>query len=313
MKVFVFESYHVNALARLRADKNIELLSADREQEAEVALVRSRTRVDGEFLKKHPCLKAVFTATSGFDHIDWRTLNQAGVISAFTPEANAQSTAELTLFLMISLLRRLPRAQKNVREGHWREHLNRGLSLEDKTLGVVGMGRVGGKVVHLARAFGMSVQGHDPYISEDRFQELDVPRLGFIELLRTSDIVTFHVPLTQETKHMINHATLKEMMTTSFVINASRGAVVDESELLVALKNDMIAGAALDVMEKEPPVSDNALLRLPNVVVTPHVGAHTEQAWERSSSGAVNRLFLYMQGKSIPDTLPLETLWFERA
>jgi D-3-phosphoglycerate dehydrogenase len=136
-------------------------------------------------------------------------------------------------------------------------------------------------------------------------------RLSLIEVLRASDIVTLHVPLTKETKNLINLATLQEMPNGVFLINVSRGAVVDESEVLVALRNHRLAGAAFDVLEREPPLYDNELLRHPQVIVTPHVGAFTTQAFERASNAAVDRLLRFTDGQPIADTLPLSTPWFE--
>lgn len=307
MRVFVPESYSASSLARLKANNKIQLV--EKIEDTEVLLIRSQTRVDATLLKNSPDLKLVITATSGFDHIDWKLCEQKGITAAFTPEANANATAELTLFLMASLLRKTLTQIQNAKQGRWREGLTRGEGLEGKTLGIVGLGRVGSKVARLAKAYDMNVLGFDPYAPPSAFEGLE--RLSLIELLRTSDIVSLHVPLTKETKNLINLATLEEMPSGVFLINASRGAAVDESEVLVALRNGHLAGAAFDVLEREPPVYSNELLHHPRVIVTPHVGAFTTQAFERASNAAVDRLFRYLEGQTISDTLPLTTPWFE--
>lgn len=307
MKVFVAENYAASSLARLKATPS--LVVTDQLKEAEALLIRSQTVVDENFLQQAPNLKLVVTATSGFDHIHWRDCQKRGVTAAFTPEANAHSTAELTLFLMSALFRGTLSQMENAREGRWREGLKRGESLEDKTVGIVGLGRVGQRVAQLAKAHGMRVVAHDPYVDVKTFDGIE--RLSFIEVLRAADAVTLHVPLTKETKHMINLATLNEMPPGGFLINVSRGACIDESEVLMALRNHHLAGVAFDVLEREPPLASNELLRHPQALVTPHVGAFTAQAFEKASHAAVSRVIHFAHGQPIADTLPLSTPWFE--
>jgi len=307
MKVFVVENYTASSMARLKASAKIQLV--DKIEDAEALLIRSQTRINAELLAKAPHLRLVVTATSGFDHIDWKLCQQKGIAAAFTPEANANATAELTMFLMSGLLRHTLSQIHNVKQGRWREGLTRGEGLEGKTLGIVGLGRVGSKVARLAKAYDMNVVAFDPYVPPAAFEGIE--RLSLIEVLRASDIVTLHVPLTKETKNVINLATLEEMPSGVYLINASRGAAVDESEVLVALRNNHLAGAAFDVLEKEPPDYSNELLRHPRVIVTPHVGAFTTQAFERASNAAVDRVLRYVDGQPISDTLPLSTPWFE--
>ena len=308
MKVFFAEPYATNSTAKLRTQRGIEITTDI--SECEVLLIRSGTRVDETLLQKIPHLKLVVTATSGFDHIDWRACRSRNITVTYTPEANAGSTAELTMFLVSALVRKTLPQIENVRKGKWREGLFRGESLEGKTLGIVGLGRVGARVAELARAYRMSLVGHDPYVSPEVFAKFAIERMSMIEVLKGSDIVTFHVPLTKETKYFINQATIAEM-SASYLVNASRGAVVDESEVLVALRNNKLDGAAFDVMEREPPQVGNELLRHPKVIVTPHVGAFTLQAFERASDAAVERVIQFNSGNPIPETLPLSVPWFE--
>lgn len=307
MKILINENYATSSLARIKATPGFSI--TEDWQEAEVLLIRSQTRVDEKLLAKAPKLRLVVTATSGFDHIDWRACRARNITAAFTPEANAASTAELTIFLMSALLRQTVPQMENARSGKWREGIKRGDALEGKTLGIVGLGRVGFRVARLAQAYDMKIVAHDPYAEKSAFE--GVERMAFVELLRAADVVSFHVPLTKQTKHMINLATLGEMPSGGYILNMSRGACIDESEVLVALRKQKLAGVAFDVMEREPPLASNELLRHPSVLVTPHVGAFTTQAFEKASNAAVDRVIRFSQNQSISDTLPLSTPWFE--
>ena len=308
MKYLALEAYDIDALARLRADR--QLTETTDVAEAEILLIRSRTRVDEDLLARAPRLKLVVTATSGFDHIDWRSCRAREITVAHTPAANAASTAELTLTLMLAWERRLLAAVKNVRGNQWRQTLARPRGLAGQTLGVVGLGRVGGRVAKLASAFGMTVQAYDPYVEPERFADAGALRLGFIELLRTSDYVTLHVPLTKETKHLLNQPTFGEMQRDAVLVNTCRGAVVNENDLLSALDERRIAGAAVDVIEREPPPAGHRLLTHPQLLMTPHVGAFTDAAWSRASGEAVDKVQAFARGETIADTLPLSNAWF---
>jgi D-3-phosphoglycerate dehydrogenase len=312
MKILILEPYAAAATALLHA-QGFTLTHERRDlAEAEVLLIRSRTRVDAQLLDQAPKLKLVISATSGFDHLDWRECRKRGVIVAHTPEANAQSTAELTLGLMLSWARGIPHALKNVRKGEWREGLNRPHGLEGRSLGIIGLGRVGGRVARLAQAFGMRVEAYDPYIELENFQNLGVERVGFTELLRANDWVSLHVPLTRETKHLLNQPTFKEMQAEAMLVNTCRGPVVDENDLLVALDEGTIAGAAMDVIEREPPPPGHRLLQHPRLLLTPHIGAYTEKAWEKGSLEAAEKVLNFAKGQDVPDQLPLSTPWFEK-
>lgn len=309
MKILVPESYSASSLARLTAAGHEHSGAAT---DAEIALIRSRTVVDAHFLDAHPSVKLVVTATSGFDHIDWRECGRRGVIACHTPEANAQSTAELTFALLLAFERQLLAAHKNVKTSQWRDGLSRPAGLEGHTLGVVGLGRVGSRVARMAAAFGMKVIAYDPYVEESRFAETGAARKGFIELLRLADYVTLHVPLTQETKHLLNNPTFAEMSPESVLLNTCRGPVVDENDLMTALDERTIRGAAMDVIEREPPPRGHRLLTHPRLLLTPHVGAFTTSAWEKGSHEAVSKALSWIDGRDPGDTLPLRVTWFEK-
>jgi D-3-phosphoglycerate dehydrogenase len=309
MKVLILESYFIGAIARLTAG-GCEILTAKDAGEAEVILIRSQTHVDSDFIVQFPKLKLIVTATSGFDHINLRATQAHNITVAQTPNANAQSTAELTMSLMLAAERELFQATKNVRGNKWRQGLNRPHGLEGKLLGIIGLGRVGSRVAVMAQAFGMRVQAHDPYVEEDEFKKKNVERIGLIECLKTSDIVSLHVPLTKETKHLLNNPTFEEMQSDAILINTCRGAVVSENDLMVALDEKKIAFAAMDVIEREPPPQGHRLTNHPRLILTPHIGAYTKIAWEKASHEAVDKVLDFKSGKKISDTLPIQAPWF---
>ena len=311
MKFQVLEPYSLSALSRLKATSGLTLTEST--SDAEILLIRSQTRIDKKFLDQAPNVKLIVTATSGFDHIDWRETQRRGIIATHTPEANAASTAELTIGLMIAFERKLFDAVKSVRGNQWRTGLKRSEGLQGKQLGIVGLGRVGSRVALAAHALGMKVQAYDPYVAEEVFAKTTAERTGFIELLKTSDVVTFHVPLTKETKHFMNQPTFMEMQTDAYIVNTCRGAIVSENDLMVALDDGVIAGAAMDVIEREPPPPGHRLLTHPRLLLTPHIGAFTESAWERSSQEALEKVLSFLAGKELSDTLPLQVGWFEKA
>lgn len=312
MKILVLESYSLAAVTRLQALTELSV-SQDMSTlaQTEILLIRSKTKVDAELLARAPALKLVVTSTSGFDHIDWRACQARGVTVAHTPSANAQSTAELTMALMLATERQLINARKNVRENKWRQGLTRSRGLNGQELGIVGLGRVGRQVAKLAQAFGMHVSAYDPYIDQADFAQTGVTRLAYIELLKLSDYVSLHVPLTKETKHLLNQPTFNEMQADAILINTCRGPVVDENALLTALDEGTIAGAAMDVIEREPPPQGHRVLTHPKLLLTPHIGAFTDNAWELASQEAVSKALQFVRGEKILDTLPLAVPWFE--
>lgn len=308
MKVAILEPYSASSQAQLLANTKIEI-TTDLTQ-AEAVLIRSKTQIDEHFFKKAPNVRLVVTATSGFDHIDWRETQKRNVTAAHTPEANAHATAELTFALLLAYERQIIQAHKSVKTNQWRGELQRPRGLQGHMLGIVGLGRVGSKVAKMAQAFGMNVQAYDPYIQDEDWKKAGVERTGFIELLRSSDYVSLHVPLTKETKHLLNQPTFGEMAEDAVLLNTCRGPVVDENDLLTALDDGTIAGAAMDVIEREPPPAGHRILSHPKLLLTPHIGAFTESAWERASQEAVGKVLAYLHGESLRDTLPLQVPWF---
>lgn len=310
MKVLIAEEYSLPSKARLKAS-GLEILEGlDHLSKADVVLIRSRTEINSDFLSRAPRAQLIVSATSGFDHIDWRACQERNVIAAHTPSANAQSTAELTFSLMLALERQVLAAHKNVKSNKWREGLKRPHGLEGKSLGIIGLGRVGQKVARMAQTFGMKLLIHDPYIDETLFHDFNGERMSLIEVLTSSDIVSLHVPLTKETKHLMNNPTLGEMQSDAYLLNTCRGQVVNQNDLLDALDAGTIAGAAMDVIEREPPPAGHRILNHPRLLLTPHIGAFTQTAWNRASQEAVDKVLRFLEGAPVGDELPLKTPWF---
>jgi D-3-phosphoglycerate dehydrogenase len=267
-------------------------------------LIRSRTKIDKEILDQAPHLRVIITATSGYDHIDLAACEQRQIKVMYTPEANSQSAAELTLTLMLGVLRRLNECSRVLRDGRWRDDTPTGHELAGKTVGLIGLGRVGSRVAQLLQAFQCHVLAHDPYQSDEVFQKLGIERLGMTEVFTQAEILSLHVPLTAETRRLIRSETLELTQEGLIFINTSRGKVVDETALVTALESRQIAGAGLDVFENEPLARESRLRKMPNVLITPHVGAFTEEAFGRASLRAVQKLVNFLTRGEISDNLP---------
>jgi D-3-phosphoglycerate dehydrogenase / 2-oxoglutarate reductase len=241
-------------------------------------IVRSATKVDSEMIAAAPELRVIGRAGVGIDNIDLAAATERGIAVMNAPGGNTVSAAELTLALLLSVARRVPEADRSIREGKWERSRFQGVELRGRTLGVIGAGRIGGAVAERCRAFGMKVIAYDPYLDVSQSRDL---RLGFVdldELLATADVISLHVPLTEETRGLIGANAISKMKKRAFVLNASRGGVVDEGALAAALSEGQIAGAALDVYESEPLSPESPLLGAPNLVLTPHLGASTKEA-----------------------------------
>jgi len=250
----------------------------------DVLIVRSRTNVTKEILEAGKQLKSVGRAGVGLDNIDLDTAEKRGVKVFNTPEATAEAVAELTMGLMLALARGIPSADRAVKEGKWIKKDLIGWELNGKILGTIGLGNIGERVARLAKAFGMKIlitKRTPP--APALLKELEAEFVSLQELLKRSDIVTIHVPYSPQTHRMIGEKEFKLMKKGSYLVNTSRGAVVDEKALLKALQSQSLGGAALDVYEVEPP-KNWVLMQLPNVVCTPHTGAQTQEAQKTASA-----------------------------
>ena len=253
-------------------------------------IVRSRTQVTKKVIEAGKRLKAVGRAGAGLDNINVEAAEKRGIMVLNTPEAPADAVAELTMGLMISLARKIALADRTLKEGKWLKKELMGWQLKGKTLGLIGLGNIGEKVARIARALGMKILIHKRTPPPpELLKELEAEYIPLQELLQRSDIVSIHIPLTPQTEHMIGARELQLMKKGAFLINTSRGAIVDEKALLEALQSGKLGGAALDVYEVEPP-KDLTLIRLPNVVCTAHIGAQTEEAQKAAAVLIVEKI-----------------------
>ena len=244
-------------------------------------VIRSATKVTAKALAAATRLKVIGRAGVGVDNVNVEAATERGIVVMNTPGGNTISTAEHTFSLLLSLARKIPQAHASMVSGKWDRKSFEGTELCGKTLGIVGMGRIGGEVARRAIAFGMSVIAFDPYLVQSRARSLQVELADDLAaLLGRADFITVHMPMTAETKNILNAKTLAQCKPGVRIINCARGGLVEEAALLEALKSGQVGGAALDVYEKEPPADDLPFRALPNVVLTPHLGASTSEAQE---------------------------------
>lgn len=243
----------------------------------DVVIVRSRTKITSPVIEAGKKLKVIGRAGIGLDNIDMEAASKKNIIVVNTPESSTQAVAELTIGLMLNLARKITLGDRGIKEGLWLKSEMMGIELNGKTLGIIGLGRIGSRVGTLAKAFGMKILVNDVApLPEQLIKSLEAEVVDLDTLLSRSDFVTLHVPLTPQTRHMMNRERLAKMKKGAYLINTSRGEVVDEEALYEAIKEGRLAGAALDVFEHEPPTSK--VVKLPNVVCTPHIGAQTVEA-----------------------------------
>ncbi|MBL7542512.1 MAG: phosphoglycerate dehydrogenase [Bdellovibrionaceae bacterium] len=317
-KILICDRFSLESLHLLEREDNFEFIKIDPDQlldsdqlaAAEALLIRSRVSVTAELLKKAKKLQVIITATSGFDHIDLDSTAKWGITVMNTPSANRESAAQLTLTLMLALNQRLLEAHRLTKAGLWRQEHILGTELDGKTWGIVGLGRIGSRVAELARAFRMNVISYDPYLDDEGFERYQAKRVSYEELLKLADVISFHVPKTKETHKMLNASHFEYINREVFLVNTSRGTVIDEESLVKALENRWLRGVALDVYEKEPLPRSSKLLNFPEVILTPHIGAYTEDAFFRASEDAILKLIRFFRDGTTSDTLPPKADWY---
>ncbi|WP_415854308.1 phosphoglycerate dehydrogenase [Sinomonas sp. G460-2] len=281
---------------------------ADRSQllpaiaDVDAILVRSATKVDAEAIAAAKKLKVIARAGVGLDNVDIKAATQAGVMVVNAPTSNIVSAAELTCGHILSLARNIPAANASLKGGEWKRSKYAGTELLDKTLGVIGLGRIGALVAARMQAFEMNIVAFDPYVTSARAAQLGVKLVTLDELLAVSDFITIHMPKTPETVGMLGAEAFKKMKSTAYVVNVARGGLVDEEALTEALENGEIAGAGIDVFVKEPS-TDLPFFGSPNVVVTPHLGASTDEAQEKAGISVAKSVRLALAGELVPDAV----------
>ena len=262
----------------------------------DILVVRSRTKVTKEVIDANAKMKIIARVGVGLDNIDVKYAESKGMQVINAEIAAMTAVAELVIGLMLSLARSIPRADAAMKNGRWLKKELVGIELKGRYLGIVGVGKIGRRIGRIARGLGMNIIGYDIVPIDRQFaREVGLIVTDLNTLLSSSDFVTLHVPLTEDTKHMINEQRLSLMKKSAYLINTSRGAVIDEQALYNALKDGKIAGAALDVFEVEPP-TNNALVQLPNVVCTPHIGAQTYEAQELAANVIAEKIIQILKG-----------------
>ena len=285
--VLVPDNVHQSAIDILEASEGITVSAPGRlEREAllhEVAgahalIIRSGVAADAELIGKAPALRAIARAGVGVDNVDLAAATAQGIVVMNTPGGNTISTAEHAFGLMIALSRHIAPGHQSLAEGRWDRKVFSGVELKGKTLGIIGLGRIGQAIATRAQAFEMSVIAHDPYLPPAVAEAIRVPLLELDEVYAQADYLTLHALVTDETRGMINSKTIATMKDGVRIINAARGALINSADLAAALASGKVAGAALDVYETEPPPADHPLIGAPKVLHTPHLAASTADA-----------------------------------
>lgn len=268
-------------IAEFQVDEKTGLKPAELKniiKDYDALIVRSATKVTKDIISAAKKLKVIGRAGVGLDNVDLEAATQMGIIVMNTPAGNTISTAEHTLSMILALSRNIPQANSSVKSGEWKRSKFMGRELYNKILGVVGLGRIGSEVVKRALSFGMKILAYDPFLSLEVAKNLGVEVVELKDLFARADYITIHTPLTEETKHMISDQEFALMKKGVHIINCARGGIIDEAALINAIKTGLVAGAAIDVFEKEPLANDSEFLKLDNVIITPHLGASTEEA-----------------------------------
>lgn len=267
------KEFQVDVLTELKSQNLKEVI-----KDYDALIVRSATKVTKDIIDAGFNLKVIGRAGVGLDNVDLNAATQKGIIVMNTPAGNTISTAEHTLSMILALSRNIPQANASTKKGEWQRSKFMGVELYNKILGIVGLGRIGSEVAKRALSFGMKILAYDPFLSKEIAEGLGVEMVELRDLLRCSDYISVHTPLTEETKHMLSASEFALMKNGVRVINCARGGIIDEIALANAIKEGKVAGAAIDVFEKEPLPINCEFLELDNVIITPHLGASTEEA-----------------------------------
>ncbi|MFY9480594.1 MAG: hydroxyacid dehydrogenase, partial [Ilumatobacteraceae bacterium] len=312
-RIVIAETIAESGLDRLRAagfDVDVQLDKTPAQlhealRGAHALIVRSATMVDAEMLKAGTDLVVVARAGVGLDNIDVETATTQGVMVVNAPQSNVLSAAEHTMALILAIARNVPQAHRSLMDGRWERSKWEGIELAGKTLGILGLGRIGTLVAQRARAFDMRLIAFDPFVSAERGRELGVEMTSLEKVVEQADILTIHLPKTKDTNGIINTAMLKRAKPSLRIVNVARGGIVDERDLATALSDGTITGAALDVYVKEP-TTDSPLFALSNVVATPHLGASTREAQDRAGEVVADMVQLALKGDFVPFAVNLE-------
>ena len=318
MKVLVCDPISKIGIEHLKNQNNVETIILERTHSEDELLqiindisaiaVRSETKITKTIIESAKQLKIVGRAGVGVDNIDIEAATQNGVVVMNTPGGNTIATCELTFSMMMGLARNIPQAHGSMISGEWNRKSFKGVELYNKTLGVLGMGRIGGEVARRAVAFGMRVIAFDPYITPSRAKALQVELASLDEIYENSDFITVHMPMTEETRGMINMNTFVKMKPSVRLLNCARGGIINENDLFKALKEGLIAGAALDVYESEPLEKNSVLRKAPNLILTPHLGASTKEAQDNVGLEVAQGITDYLVHGSLMNSINMPSL-----
>jgi D-3-phosphoglycerate dehydrogenase len=311
-RVLIAEPLAEAGVELLRAHHEVDARAATTREEllsavagAEALVVRSATRVDAEVLEAGRRLKVVGRAGIGLDNVDVAAATRLGIMVVNAPQSNVISAAEHTVALILAQARNIPQAHLALREGRWERGRFQGAELYGKTLGIVGLGRVGALVAQRLNAFGMHLLAYDPYVSRDRAAQMGVELASLADVLARADVVTVHLPKTPETTGLIGQSELAAMKPGARLVNTARGGIVDEAALAKAIDDGHLAGAALDVFAEEP-TTQSPLFDLDGVVVTPHLGASTTEAQDKAGVTIAQQLLLALAGQFVPNAVNVD-------
>src|ERR687895_1206619 len=313
MKVLVTEPVADAGLERLKEQVDVDVKLdlppqelADAIGSYDALIVRSATKVDAALLERAETLKVVARAGIGLDNVDIDAATRAGILVVNAPQSNVISAAEHTMALLLAQARNVPQAHVALVGGSWERDRWKGVELNGKTLGIIGLGRVGALVAQRASAFGMRLIAFDPYVAPNRAAQMGVELVpSVIDLCKRADFITIHLPKTPETIGIIGREEIAQMRPNARIVNTARGGLIDDDALYEALEEGRIGGAALDVFDPEP-ITEHRLFSLPNVVVTPHLGASTTEAQDKAGVTIAEQILLALQGEFVPFAVNLD-------
>ncbi len=311
MKVVISDPISTDGL-KILEDNDIEIINAVNDNinedfqhigSADAWIIRSGTKLDSKIINKANNLSVIGRAGVGVDNIDIPAATRKGIVVMNTPDGNTVSAAEHTMALMLALSRNINHGHHSLSKGQWNRHKLVGSELRNKTLGIVGLGKIGREVLQRSQAFNMEILGFDPFLPENLFRSDEIKLCDFDYILKKSDYITLHVPLTKDTKNLFDYDTLKKMKKEARIINVARGGIINECDLAKILKEQKISGAALDVFETEPLPNDSPLLSAPNIILTPHLGASTKEAKDGVSISICNQIKNFLINEDLENAI----------
>ncbi|OIO38989.1 MAG: phosphoglycerate dehydrogenase, partial [Candidatus Omnitrophica bacterium CG1_02_46_14] len=315
-KILICDDIAEEGLALFHKENNFTIVTKTKQPlealkkeiaDADACVVRSGTRLTKEVIEASKKLKVIGRAGVGLDNVDVEAASKKGVVVINTPGGNTISAAEHTFCLMMAMARNIPQANHSIKKGEWERKKFVGIQLLEKTIGIIGLGRIGTEVAKRAQSFGMKVIAYDPFLRAEKAIQIGVELLSMDEVLIRADFLTLHMPLSAGSKYMIGEKELSKMKKGARIINCARGGLIDEIALAKAIEGGHIAGAGLDVFESEPP-KNRALLALPSVIATPHLGASTEEAQIAVAVDVAQSITDYLQGRGIKNAVNVPAL-----